>query len=68
VRFDVGEGIRLFYDVVGSGLAADRRGNDREADAAAPARRAGLLLDDCGQGTFRDQPERTEAVLREFLA
>lgn len=26
------------------------------------------LFDDCGHGAFRDQPERTEAVLREFLA
>jgi proline iminopeptidase len=26
------------------------------------------LFDDCGHGTYRDQPERTEAVLREFLA
>jgi proline iminopeptidase len=26
------------------------------------------LFDDCGHGTYRDQPERTEKVLREFLA
>jgi len=26
------------------------------------------LFDDCGHGTYRDQAERTEAVLREFLA
>jgi proline iminopeptidase len=26
------------------------------------------LFDDCGHGTYRDQPERTEQVLREFLA
>jgi proline iminopeptidase len=26
------------------------------------------ILDDCGHGPFRDQPERTEAVLRDFLA
>ena len=25
------------------------------------------LFDDCGHGTYRDQPERTEKVLREFL-
>ncbi len=26
------------------------------------------LFDDCGHGTYRDQPDRTEQVLREFLA
>ena len=26
------------------------------------------VLDDCGHGTYRDQPERTEAILRAFLA
>jgi proline iminopeptidase len=26
------------------------------------------LFDDCGHGTYRDQPDRTEAVLRAFLA
>ncbi|MDT7642952.1 MAG: hypothetical protein QOC83_7246, partial [Pseudonocardiales bacterium] len=26
------------------------------------------LFDDCGHGTYRDQPERTETVLRDFLA
>ena len=26
------------------------------------------LFDDCGHGTYRDQPERTEQVLRQFLA
>jgi proline iminopeptidase len=26
------------------------------------------LFDDCGHGTYRDQPDRTEAVLRDFLA
>ena len=26
------------------------------------------LLDDCGHGTYRDQPDRTEAIVREFLA
>jgi pimeloyl-ACP methyl ester carboxylesterase len=26
------------------------------------------LFDDCGHGSYRDQPERTETVLREFLA
>lgn len=26
------------------------------------------ILDDCGHGPFRDQPERTEALLRDFLA
>ena len=26
------------------------------------------IFDDCGHGTYRDQPERTEAVLRQFLA
>jgi proline iminopeptidase len=26
------------------------------------------LFDDCGHGTYRDQPERTESVIREFLA
>lgn len=26
------------------------------------------ILDDCGHGPFRDQPERTEALLRAFLA
>ena len=26
------------------------------------------VFDDCGHGSYRDQPERTEAVLREFLA
>ena len=26
------------------------------------------VFDDCGHGTFRDQPDPTEAVLREFLA
>jgi proline iminopeptidase len=26
------------------------------------------LFNDCGHGTYRDQPERTEQVLREFLA
>lgn len=26
------------------------------------------IFDDCGHGSFRDQPEATEAVLREFLA
>ena len=25
-------------------------------------------FDRCGHGTYRDQPERTEAVLREFLS
>ena len=25
------------------------------------------MFDDCGHGTYRDQPERTEQVLREFL-
>jgi proline iminopeptidase len=26
------------------------------------------LLSDCGHGTYRDQPEQTEAILRDFLA
>lgn len=26
------------------------------------------LLRDCGHGTFRDQPEQTETILREFLS
>lgn len=26
------------------------------------------VLDNCGHGTFRDQPDATEAILREFLA
>jgi proline-specific peptidase len=26
------------------------------------------LFDDCGHGTYRDQPERTETVLRDFLS
>lgn len=26
------------------------------------------LLRDCGHGTWRDQPERTETLLREFLS
>ena len=26
------------------------------------------MLDDCGHGTFRDQPELTETILRDFLA
>ena len=26
------------------------------------------LFDDCGHGTYRDQPERTERVLRDFFA
>lgn len=26
------------------------------------------LIEDCGHGTYRDHPERTEAIVREFLA
>ena len=37
-------------------------------DALHPSIAQFELIDDCGHGTYRDQPERTEQLLREFLA
>jgi proline iminopeptidase len=37
-------------------------------DALHPSHVRFELFDDCGHGTYRDQPERTEAVLRDFLS
>ncbi|MEY2420100.1 MAG: hypothetical protein QOI95_167 [Acidimicrobiaceae bacterium] len=41
---------------------------DEIVDALHPSVVHFELFDDCGHGTYRDQPERTETVLREFLA
>jgi proline iminopeptidase len=41
---------------------------DEIVAALPPGRAQYHLLPDCGHGTFRDQPERTETLLREFLS
>jgi proline iminopeptidase len=42
--------------------------HDEIVAALPPGRTQYHLLPDCGHGTFRDQPERTETLLREFLS
>jgi proline iminopeptidase len=41
---------------------------DEIVDALHPSVARYELLDDCGHGTYRDQPEKTEAILRDFLS